>query len=287
MKNLNKILVFVVLFIFNLNLFAQEKDVYMTFITWKYSDESRSLVTNLTTDGEEDEIPASGVEVNFFTVSDTGEIYIDKVLSDNNGVAEFKLPQGIYIHKDEEGFMQFLARTSENEVYYATEEELAVKDVKIGFSFDLIDSVKTISYSGVIIGVDGEESPLPDDDLYFYIPRMFSDLKIADGWFEEDGTGVLDFPEGIIGDTLGNVEVIARIEEHYDYGYVEKRQTIDWAIPNHMIYAEGPSRELWTPIAPMWMIVTLIIMLVGVWGHYFYAIYQLYKIKKLSTKADD
>jgi len=280
MKNLYKIIPVVVLFFYSMSLIAQEKDVYMTFITWKYSDESRSLITTLTTDGEEDEIPAPGVEVSFYTVSDTGEIYIDKVLSDEKGIAEFNLPDGIFIYKDEEGYMQFLARSTENEIYYGTEEVLAIKDVAIDFSFELIDSVKTIAFHGTILGVGGEVMPLPDDDLYFYVPRMFSDLKIADGWFEEDGTGYVDFPIEIIGDTLGVVEVIARIEEHYDYGFVEKKHKIDWAVPNHMIHLEGPSRELWTPIAPLWMIVTLIIMLAGVWGHYFYAIYELYKIKK-------
>lgn len=285
MKRYNKIIILILSVVFSLNLFAQEKDVYLTFITYKYSDDSRALIATMTTDGEEDEIPAVDVTVNFYTLADTGEIYIDKVLSDEKGVAKFKLPEGLFVPKDEEGYMQFLARIQEDETWIETEEQLAVKDVSIDFRFELIDSVKTIIYTGVIIGFEDEEMPLPDDDLYFYVPRMFSDMKVGDGWLEEDGEGELDWPAGIIGDTLGNIEVIARIEEHYDYGYVEKRHSIDWAIPNHMIYAEGPNRELWTPIAPMWMIVTLIIMLSGVWGHYFYAMYQLYMIRKLGKKA--
>jgi len=287
MKNYSKILLLALTVIFGLNLSAQEKDIYMTFITYKYTDDSRSLITNLTTDSEDDEIPASGVSVSFYTLADTGEIYIDRVVTDENGIANLKLTEGLYLPKDEDGYIQFLARSNEDETYWGAEEELMVKDVRIDFSFELIDSVKTITYNGIVIGRDGEEMPLADDDLYFYVPRMFSELKIGDGWFEEDGTGVLDFPLDIIGDTLGNIEVIAKIEEHFDYGYVEKRHSIDWAVPNHMIYAEGPSRELWTPIAPMWMIVTLIIMLSGVWGHYIYAMYQLYMIKKSSKKTEE
>lgn len=285
MKNYRKIGFLLLAVIFSLNLAAQEKDVYMTFITYKYTDDSRALIATLTTDGEEDEIPATGVTVSFYALSDTGEIYIDRVKSDEKGVANFKLPEGIYIPKDDEGTMQFLARAEEDETWIGTEEELAVKDVIIDFTFQLIDSVRTIVYSGIILGADGEELPLADDDVYFFVPRMFSDLKIGDGWFEEDGEGELEWPEGIIGDTLGTVEVIARIEEHYDYGYVERRHSINWAIPNHMIFAEGPNRELWTPIAPVWMIVTLIIMLAGVWGHYIYAMYQLYMINKVGKRS--
>lgn len=286
MKNYIRTTILLLAFSFSLNLLAQEKDVYLTFITYKYTDNTRSLITTVTTDGEEDEIPVLGLSVSYYTLSDTGEIYIDRVMTDEKGKAVFQLPEGLYLPMDEEGYMQFLTRTEENETYIAAEEQLAVKDVLMDFTFQLIDSVKTIVFNGVIIGPEGEELPLADDDLYFFVPRMFSDMKIGDGWFEEDGEGELEWPEGVIGDTLGVVEVIARIEEHYDYGFVEKRHSIQWAVPNHMIFAEGPNRELWTPIAPVWMIVTLIIMLVGVWGHYFYAMYQLYMIKKLSNKGD-
>jgi len=47
------------------------------------------------------------------------------------------------------------------------------------------------------------------------------------------------------------------------------------------------ARELWTPIAPVWMIVTLIIMLAGVWGHYIFAVIQLIIIKHQSKQKKD
>lgn len=97
---------------------------------------------------------------------------------------------------------------------------------------------------------------------------------------DEDGTGYIEFPTSIIGDSLGNVLVISRLEDHYDYGNVEVSGEINWAIPKKLLTAEGPVRELWTPIAPLWMIITLIIMLSGVWGHYIYAIIQLIKIRR-------
>ena len=96
-----------------------------------------------------------------------------------------------------------------------------------------------------------------------------------------------EFPSTLIGDTTGVVTVIAKIEEHYDYGDVLGEATIDWAIPKHSKHVDSFYRELWTPTAPMWMIVTLIIMLVGVWGHYFYAMYQLYMIKRSSKKKTE
>jgi hypothetical protein len=79
--------------------------------------------------------------------------------------------------------------------------------------------------------------------------------------------------------------VMAMIEESDLYGFVEGKNTINWAIHKHFIPAERPTRELWTPVAPLWMIITLIIMLLGVWAHYVYAVIQLAKIKR-SSKVD-
>jgi len=59
---------------------------------------------------------------------------------------------------------------------------------------------------------------------------------------------------------------------------------INWGVHKQYYKAEVPSGKLWTPIAPLWMIITLIIMLAGVWAHYFYAVYELIMIKRLSKK---
>ncbi|MCK5367862.1 MAG: hypothetical protein KAQ62_04895, partial [Cyclobacteriaceae bacterium] len=45
-----------------------------------------------------------------------------------------------------------------------------------------------------------------------------------------------------------------------------------------------PTRALWHTNAPLWMIITLIILLVGVWGHYIFVIINLFKLKSLSSK---
>ncbi|MEI6750751.1 MAG: hypothetical protein WCM93_16465, partial [Bacteroidota bacterium] len=85
----------------------------------------------------------------------------------------------------------------------------------------------------------------------------------------------------IFGDSIGNLTVIAQIEENDIYGNVRGEAKINWGLPKRLINAEKPTGELWTPIAPLWMIITLIIMLVGVWSHYAYTVIQLYKIKKI------
>jgi hypothetical protein len=262
----------------------EPRDIYLEFSTWKYNDDSRSLIAKVTSDNDEGEYPVEGLTFQFLALNGKGDTLLGESVSEAAGIAELNLADGsIDFPMDEDGYIHFIARFPGNESYYEAEEELMIKDVNISISFEETEEEKLIYFQGTIHGPEGD-MPLADDDLYFFVPRMFSDMKIADGWFEEDGTGYVEFPGRIIGDSLGNIKVMARLVDHFDYGNVEVSDEVDWAVPRVLIQAEGPARELWTPIAPVWMIVTLIIMLTGVWGHYIYAIIQLIKIKNSKSQ---
>lgn len=266
-----------------LNAFASENDkleIYMELSTWKYANDSRVLVASMTANDDSGEIPVVGVTVAFISSTDTTDLVLGSIESDSEGKAKLNLDPAIILPVNEEGYINFIALFEGDDHFEMAEAELAIKDAWIDISFFIEDSVKMIQYEGSIIDVDGTEIPLADDDIYLYVPRMFSLMIIEEGWLEEDGHGSMEFPLDLIGDSTGLITVIARIEEHFDYGNLEASAQIDWAIPWHTEKREGPQRELWTPIAPLWMIITLIIMLAGVWGHYIYAVFQLYKIKK-------
>ncbi len=277
------ILIFLIISFSHAGQLAQDSeptDIYMEFSTWKYNDMSRSLLAKITSDNDEGEHFVEGLSVQFRLTSGEELLILGNAVSNTDGIAEFNIADGtIEYPKDEEGYIYFTASFDGSDAYWEAEEELMVKDVELSITFEEEGDDKLVYFEGIIFGPE-EEWPLADDDLFFYVPRMFSDMKIADGWFEEDGTGYIDFPTTVIGDSAGNVLVIARLEDHYDYGNVEVSDMISWATPKRLIKAEGPVRELWTPIAPMWMIITLIIMLAGVWGHYIYAIVQLIGIRR-------
>jgi hypothetical protein len=101
---------------------------------------------------------------------------------------------------------------------------------------------------------------------------------------DEAGMGSIEYPGGIVGDSLGKVTIYAMIEENDNFGTVKGEAAISWGIPKQYYLAEKPTRELWTPVAPVWMIITLIIMLTGVWAHYVYAVVQLIMIKRISKQ---
>lgn len=276
--------VFLIIGVISVSSGQESFETYMELYTLKYADGVRDLKALITADTDEGEITVYEASVLFYTLSDTGNILLGSAVTSKDGNAILKLQPGTDFPKDEEGYFFLLSIFAGDEQFGPSEAELAIKDARIEVGFSLEDDIKMIDYAGYVIGPDGEEVPLADDDIYLYVPRMFNSMKIADGWLEEDGKGSNQFPPALIGDSLGNIMVIAKIEEHYDYGDLIASAEIDWAIPKISNEAHDERRELWTPIAPLWMIITLIVMLSGVWGHYFYAIIQLFMIRKSSRQ---
>lgn len=260
-------------------------DVGIEFTTWKYSDGSRELIAKLTGSNDEGDYPVAGQLVNFFTSNETEMSEIGIAKTGDDGKAILKINNSIRLMKNAEGYLHFLAKSDGNDKVNAAEAELKVKDARLELDFTLVDSVRTVEYHGYVTNSEGSEEPLMDQDVYLYVPRMFSLLKIQDGWLESSGEGTIEFPSDLVGDSAGVVKILARVEDHPDYGNLEASAMIDWGLKKHSEKFEGPQRELWTPIAPLWMIITLIIMLSGVWGHYFYAVIQLIKIKQAGKKT--
>jgi len=254
--------------------------VNLKFSTWKYADGTRTLVARITSTNDSGEVPAEGLDVNFFNPSEKEENFIASIKTGPDGKAVLTLQSSSKLISGPDGIMKFVCRFDGTPKFEAAEADVAVKDARISIGFAEIDSVRKITCQGVMINEKGEEVPLANMDVYLFVPRMFSMQKIVDGWLEEDGEGESDFPADLVGDSAGVVKIYARIEENADFGNLEAVAETNWALKKHGDNPEVPTRELWTPIAPLWMIITLIIMLAGVWGHYLYAIIQLILINR-------
>ena len=221
--------------------------------------------------------------VEFTASNGTTITRLGKAKTDQEGNAVFK----VFIAglpSDKDGLISYLAKFTGTDKYPEAEASFIAKPAKIKLSFNIEDSMRIMKVTAIQKNEKGEEIPIAKETVHIYVPRLFSLLKIGEISLEEDGTGTLEFPKEIVGDTLGNLVVIAKIEEHDQFGFIEGRNTINWGVPKQYYKAEVPSRELWTPIAPLWMIITLLVMLAGVWAHYVYAVYELVMIKRLSKK---
>jgi hypothetical protein len=283
---ISRLVAFIILMLFIGPVLGQEEQtaVNLTFTTWKYSDGTRTLVSKITATDSIGEVPAEGLEMRFFNPSEKEENLIGSVKTGADGKAVLSIAPSAKLISDKDGVMKFVCRFDGTPKYESSEADISVKDARIEIGFAEVDSVRKITYNGVVKNAKGEELPLANMDVLLYVPRMFSMLKVVDGWLEEDGEGESDFPGDLIGDSAGVVKIYARIEENPDFGNLEAEGVTNWAITKHNEKREGPQRELWTPIAPLWMIITLIIMLTGVWAHYIYAIVQLVLINRDGKK---
>lgn len=246
---------------------------------WKKSSGNYELSVNVTAEGEDGYYPVTGIPINFMHLTDSNSILLDIVDTDGEGNAVYQITPNQIVYKDTAGLFGLAASFDGNAEYDAAYEETYVKDVILTMTLEVVDSVKTVFVTAHYVKGDGVAYPINDQDIYLYKQGLYSWLQIGDGWLI-DGECEIEFPENLPGDKDGNVELHLAITEHFEYGNVEVQETIDWGrIPDFITSEDG---KLWTSGAPTWMIVLLIILLSGVWGHYVYAMIQMWRIKKAS-----
>jgi hypothetical protein len=179
--------------------------------------------------------------------------------------------------------LQFLAVRT-----YSQDEakENTLKKVILNMTLTEVDSIKTVTVTAHTFDND-KEIPVSGETVSVFVPRMFSNFTIGELTLDDAGSASLEFPSDLPGGKDGNLTIVAAFIDNPTYGNVEKRETIRWGIPTD--YLPTSHRALWTQRAPGWMIYTLSILLAGVWGHYFFAIISLIRIRidaKKKAKAE-
>ena len=252
----------------------------LDFTYLKKSDGSKLLTATLTIFRNRVTYPIIGSKISFFLGTDT----LSAVIPTNaDGKAYLIVEPGAELPVNNEGFAALMAGFDGNDTLESAEATIAVKDAVLKMSLDLIDSVKTVTVWAFLQDAGNDSIPLAGEPVSVYVERMFSPLKIGEGSFDDLGQFTCEFPADLPGEADGTVKIIARIEENAQYANIETARQYPWGVPS-MHGPTGSHRALWTEIAPMWMIVTLTILLSGVWGHYIYVIIQLVLIKRDSKK---
>jgi len=254
---------------------------YMEFKYLKNTEEQRILEAKIFLAGELGLIPIEGLPVSFYTNIEEPEL-LGEVFTNEKGIARYIISDDMILHVDEDNNWWFYAEFEGNEQYEMTMEEISLMDVNLNMSLEETEDGKMIYLEAYTVQ-NGEKVPVSDEDIYIFVPRMFSLLSVAEGYFI-DGEAEVEFPDDVPGDEEGNLTVIGRFNDHWQFANVEKRIETKWGVPASHEVAES-HRALWTQIAPRWMIVTLTIMLIGVWGHYLFAIISMIRIKRVGKKS--
>lgn len=289
-------MIVLLLLVFQTDLFSQNTKknkstrVRMSLTYHNDVTKARSLVAKLYYIENRVRIPVTNEMVIFYLGDMSDDIVIDSILTDDNGEAHLEFEEDFRFQVDEDRQFYISALYNGNKSFTSAKSDITIKDITMELFLNEIAGSKTISIRAYEMGNGSDLVPVDDAEVNFYVPRLFSNQLIGEGEISE-GRGGIEFPANLAGDTIGNISIIARIEDHDEYGYVE-RQLKDFRWGNTQPIEEDkslmtieitiPTRALWHTNAPLWMIITLIILLTGVWSHYFYVIYQLIKLNKLS-----
>jgi hypothetical protein len=258
---------------------AQEENLISPYITFQYfknSDNQSSIQTTLTYSSNRMELPLGGMKISFYSTAGKKEL-LAAVITDERGVARYIFPGEVSLPINSDGAWNFLTEYKGNDTIEAASAELSIMNMNLEVTAAVVDTIKTLTITASAIS-KGEQVPLAGEIVLVYVPRMFSMLPLAEATLDDSGTALVEFPADLPGDSLGNLKIVARIEENPLYGNVETITVQKWGIAS---YYTPPKihRALWSKEAPVWMIITLTILLAGVWGHYIFAVVSLILIK--------
>lgn len=277
------LLLLVLISMFRLS-FSQEKEMispYLTFQYFKDSDNHRFLQTTLTYSKDRMELPLAGLPVSFREGNGDG-VLLATINTNEKGIARYPVDDEAVLKVDKDGNWPFATTFSGNDSIEAATSELSIRDVNLQMEFSFVDSVRTIKLKANV-NDKGVEKPVTGESVSVYVPRMFSLLPVGEGVLDDNGEATVEFPAGLPGDKDGNLTIVARFEENPSFGNVERSLNINWGAPKASP-GSTTHRALWTKTAPRWMIITLSILLTGVWAHYLFAIISLIRIKFESRK---
>ena len=153
---------------------------------------------------------------------------------------------------------------------------------KLELSFFKADSVNTVKALLTSNDSSNVSKPVAKTEVKFYAKKSFGLLPIGEPQTtDENGEATVAFPIDLPGDSTGNVEVIAKVEDNEELGDLENMKPVKWGIPTSSINAFH-DRALWGTAAnaPLPLVITATSIVIVVWGVIFYIVTLLYKIPK-------
>jgi hypothetical protein len=223
----------------------------------------------------------SGLKVEFTIGTDTASEKIGETITDGNGVAVMNFKPDL-LKTDKEGKLNFKVVFAGRDSIEPAEEAVAVKRARLEITPVKEDSLLTIKLKLIDLST-GTETAIPETDLVVFVKRLFSGLKVGEGKTDENGEVSVEIPNGLPGDPKGNITLTAKLDENEIYGNLEATVAQTWGTPVSDEIKELP-RALWSPHPPIWMLITFIILMTTVWGHYFVIIYELFRLRKEEPK---
>lgn len=215
------------------------------------------------------------LKIVFVQVGDTAEKKLGFVISNEQGKAILSVKADDLL-QSKDGKLQLKASFGGNKQMEAADAEVTIKRAWLEINPVKEDSVLTVKAKLVSPGAD---SSVKDVTVGIYVKRSFNPLKIGEGTTDESGEVSVEIPGGLPGDEKGNITLLAKLDENETFGNLEAASIQKWGTPLTMRNTEA-TRALWSSHPPLWMLITFIILMGIVWGHYLVIVIQLIRLRK-------
>ncbi|MBE0648207.1 MAG: c-type cytochrome [Bacteroidales bacterium] len=153
----------------------------------------------------------------------------------------------------------------------------------------LYDSLAKMVTISVYTVKNDVKSPVKGAEVLFFIKRYFGNLPVGEGArTNEEGIISYPFPEGIVGDSIGQVALIAQLNESSGYGNAKKTIMVPLGVPTEWVSLTA-DRAMWNINfkAPVWLILSYSLTVLGVFITLIYIALQIRKIFLIGTDYDD
>ena len=226
-----------------------------------------------------------GIPLKLYLNKDSIGTFIAKVISNERGEASAMIPSSVRKEWNSQSKHTFLANFDGDKKYSPAKGDLTVSPAKI-----LIDAADKKVTATVLTLKDTSWVPVKGVDVILAVRRLASELNINETpTFTTDSTGKVtgDFKrDSIPGDAKGNITLLAKIVDNDQYGNLVIEKSVPWGakfIPvstfnNRTLFATRDK-------SPIWLLIIVYSIVIGVWGILTMLVLNLLKIKKLGKAS--
>lgn len=223
-----------------------------------------------------------------------GKVYIDEeaesslleeIQTDSKGESRIFIPAAFKAVWDASASHRFIVVTEAREEFESTQSEMEVTKAKIEIDTAYENGVRNIIVK-VFKQESGEWQPAADVEVKIAILRLLGNLPAGDEdtyTTDEEGIVSVEFTrDSLPGDDQGNYVIVARTEDHEQFGNVFAEKTVHWGValqPQDFLNR----RSLWATgtQAPVWLLGLAFSIIGAVWGTLIYLFVQIIRIRKL------
>ena len=122
------------------------------------------------------------------------------------------------------------------------------------------------------------DHPLESAAVVFAVRRTFGNLVIGTDTTMDDGTAQTKFPQGLPGGATGQLQLLADVKPTDRYAAAHTEMFIGGGVVVPPVTDPFP-RAFWAPHAPFWLILSISVLLGGVWTTYMFVVAQIIGIR--------